>query len=139
MIERSHQRLVVEETATTGTAIIFVVAALSTLSIFRNEMAVIISLFFASAALYAGVRSRFIADRTRGELAIKRQVSFWHFERAYEAKAIDRICVRYTIKGSGLEVRFRSGKKKSLTMSLGSATGLESLAGALTHFLRGSP
>jgi hypothetical protein len=135
-IQRSHQKLVVEETATQGSAIIFGALALGTLIAFRNATGAIVGLFFASAALYSGVRSLFIADRTRSELAIKRRIAFWDFERVYEAKTIDRVNVRSMIKGSGLEVRFKSGKRKYLTMSLGSPTGLEGIASALNHFLR---
>ena len=134
-IERSHQRLVVEETATTGAAVLFGALALVTLIAFRHTIGVVFTLFFAAVGLYAVVRSSFVADRTRRVLVIKRRIALWNFERVYEAKTIDRVYVRSTIKGSGLAVRFKSGRSKYLTMSLGSATGLEGIAGALNQFL----
>jgi hypothetical protein len=134
-IERSNQCLVVEETATTGACILFGAFALVALIVFRSVTGVVFALFFASVGLYAVVRSSFVADRTRQALVIKRRIGPWNFESVYEAKTIDRIYVRSTIKGSGLAVRFKSGRSKYLTMSLGSATGLEGIAYALNHFL----
>lgn len=134
-IERSHQRLVIEETATTGAALLFGALALVTLLAFRSTTGAAVCLFFVSAGLCAGVRSVFIADRTRRVLVIERRIAFWNFERVYDAKAIDRIYVRSTLKGSGLAVRFKSGRRKDLTMSLGSTIGLEGLACTLNYFL----
>ena len=90
---------------------------------------------FALLALYAAVRSSFVADRNRQILIVRRRLWVWDFERVYEAAIIDRIMVRSTIKGNGLAVRFKSRSTKDLTLSLGSAAGLEGLAGALNHFL----
>jgi hypothetical protein len=36
----------------------------------------------------------------------------------YDAHTIDRVYVRHTLKGSGLYVRFKSGRNKRLSMSL---------------------
>ena len=109
--------------------------ALLTLIVFRTAIGAGLALFFASIGLYSAVRSSFIADRTRGILVIKRQIVLWTFERVYEANTIDRIFVRVTIRGSGLAVRFKSGRSKDLTMSLGSANTLDGAAAALNHFL----
>jgi len=134
-IERSHQSVVVEETATTGAAVLFGALALVTLIAFRNAAGVALTVYFAAFGLCAGIRSSFVADRTRRVLVIKRRIALWNFERVYEAKTIDRIYVRSTIKGSGLAVRFKSGRSKDLTISLGSANRLEAIAGTLNHFL----
>lgn len=134
-IERSHEQVVVEETATTGAAAVFGALAYFTVIVFRSVTGTILGLFFALFGLYAAVRSCFIADRNRRVLVIKRRIGRWTSERTYKAETIDRIYVRFTIKGSGLAVRFKSGRNKSLTMSLGSATNLEDLAVALYQFL----
>jgi hypothetical protein len=86
--------------------------------------------------LHAAVRSSFIADRSHQIFLIKRRIDRWTIERSYEAKSIERIYVRNTIKGSGLAVRFKSGRTKDLTMSLSFETGLEDIAAALNHFLQ---
>jgi hypothetical protein len=134
-IERTHQQLIVEETATTGAAVLFVTFAVFVLIFFRNLLGALVALYFAAFGLYLSVKSSFIADRNRGVLVVRRQIVLWTFEKVYEANTIDRIYVRFTIKGSGLAVRFKSGRNKDLTMSLGSASTLEGAAGALNHFL----
>ena len=105
------------------------------LVVYRNAVGVVLAFFFACFGLYAAVKSLFVGDRNRGVLVIKRRIGQWTFERVYEARAIDQIYVRFTIKGSGLAVRFKSGRSKDLTMSLGTATNLEDAAAALNHFL----
>jgi hypothetical protein len=134
-IERSNQWVVVEETATTGAVLLFTAFACLGLIVFRDVVGTVIALFLFSIGLYAAVGSTFTADRDRRVLVIKRRIMLWTFEKVYEAKAIDRIYVRFTIKGSGLAVRFRSGRSKDLTMSLGSARTLDAAAAALNHFL----
>jgi hypothetical protein len=85
---------------------------------------------------YAATNSLFVGNRSRGVLIVKRRLGPWTFEKVYDAKLIDRMWVRFTIKGSGLAVRFRSGRSKGLTMSLGSEPNhLEQAAAALNHFL----
>ena len=134
-VGRTHQQIVVEETPTTAAVFIFGGFACLAL-IARDRIGVVLALVLGSIALYAAVRSTFVADRNRHVLLIKRRILFWTFERVYEASAIDRIYVRYMGRGgSGLAVRFKSGRSKSLTMSLGSGRGLDGLAGALNHFL----
>lgn len=98
-------------------------------------MGIVLALWLASFGLYAAISSSFIADRNRRVLVVRRRVGRWTFERIYEATTIDRVYVRSTIKGSGLAVRFKSGRSKGLTMSLGFATNLEGMAAALNHFL----
>lgn len=77
----------------------------------------------------------FAADRTRRALIIKRRIGILTREKVYDAGTIDRIFVRVTINGDGLAVRFKSGRSKSLTMSLGSGVSLEDAAAALNQFL----
>jgi len=57
------------------------------------------------------------------------------WEKVYDASTIDLIFVRVTNKGNGLAVRFKSGRSKSLTMSLGSGDSVEAAAAALNQFL----
>jgi predicted GNAT superfamily acetyltransferase len=102
---------------------------------FRDAVSVAPALFFASLGVYASVRSSFIADRNRRVLVVKRRIMLWTFERVYEAMAIDRVYVRFTIRGSGLALGFKSGRSKDLTMSLSSASTLDEAAAALNHFL----
>jgi hypothetical protein len=131
----SHQQIVVEETATSGAAILFGALAVLDLVAFRSLFGLTIAIPFALLALYAAVKSSFLADRNRQILIVRRRLWVWDFEKVYKAAIIDRIIVRSTIKENGLEVRFKSGSTKDLTLSLGSAVGLEDLAGALNHFL----
>jgi hypothetical protein len=72
-IERSHQQVVVEETATAGAALLFAAFAVFGLLTFRNAVGAVLASFFASIALYASVRSSFIADRNRRVLVIRRR------------------------------------------------------------------
>jgi hypothetical protein len=134
-IERSSQRVVVEETAIKGGVLLFGLFALAVMVVFRSAGGAALGLVFISFAIYSGVRSLFIADRTRKALTVRRQIGWWHFEKTYDSERIDRICVLSTGKGSGLEIRFKSGERKHITMSLNSTANLNSLAGALNHFL----
>jgi hypothetical protein len=134
-VERSDHYVVVEETATTGAVMLFGAFACLTLAIFRNVLGLVLAFFFASLAVYAAVRSSFVADKGRGVLVIKRQIGPWNRERHYDARAIDRVFVPITIKGNGLAVRFKSGRRMSLTMSLGFDSDLEGAAAALNEFL----
>jgi hypothetical protein len=138
-IERTRYHVVVEETATTGAAVLFLAFAFFELIVFRNAVGALLASFTASIGLYASGRSSFIADRQHCVLVIQRRIMLWTFERVYEAPTIDRIYVRFTIKGSGLAVGFKSGRSKDLTLSLGSAANLEAAAAALNHFLRRPP
>lgn len=63
-IERTSQRIVVEETATMGAVVFFGLLALLTTTAFFSSAGIALGLFFASIAVYSGVRSLFIADRT---------------------------------------------------------------------------
>jgi hypothetical protein len=135
-IERSHHQVIVEETATTVAAVVFGAFALLTAVVFRSIPGGAVALTFGSLGLYASVRSSFTADRDRRVLVIRRRVGWWALEKTYEAKAIDRIYVVSTRKGDGLAVRFKSGRHKNLTLSLGSSpTSLGSIAASLTEFL----
>jgi hypothetical protein len=139
-VERSHQHVVIEETATWGAALGFGVPAVATFVMWREILGISIALFLAAIALYAGVTSEFVADRNRRCLIVKRRLAFWSVEKAYEAQSIERIYVRHTGKGSALAVRFRSGKTPNLTMSLGfDYPKLEGAAAALNHFLPCTP
>ena len=129
-IENSHHRVIIEETATTGGVWIFGGMALLTLFLWvtaprpststpaKEAVGAFAVLFFASLALYASVRSTYIADRPSGQLTIERRILFSTIRTAYDAHTIDRVYVRHTQKGSGLYVLFKSGRKKRLSMSL---------------------
>ena len=135
-VERSHSRVVFEETATTGAVWISAVPSLPLVLVFRNTASVIVSLGFASFALYASVSSKFIADRSRREFTIERRIAFWTMRRVYQTAMIDRMYVISTQKGDGLGMRFKSGKKKMLTMSLGADyQALDSASIALNAFV----
>ena len=140
-IERSHQQVVVEETATKGAVIGFGAFALLDLVSFRTAhgqafaVGVVLAFFMSGLVLYAAISSSFVADRSRRVLIIKRRIGILTREKVYDAGTIDRIFVRVTINGDGLAVRFKSGRSKSLTMSLGSGVSLEDAAAALNQFL----
>jgi hypothetical protein len=133
-IERSHQRVVIEETATTGAVVVLGAMAALVLIVFRNLASAYCASVFAILGVYSAVSSRFAADRDRG-LILKRRVGPLTIERVYESGEIAQIYVRTTLKGQGLTVRFKSGRCKDLTMSLGSGAGLEGVAAALNLFL----
>ena|ERR1700733_6262151 len=96
-IERSRHYVVIEETATKGAVIGFGAFALLDLLSFRNAVGntfavgVVLAFFSAGVALYASIRSSFVADRNRRVLVIKRGIGVFTFEKVYEASAIDRI------------------------------------------------
>jgi hypothetical protein len=129
-IERSHNRVVIEETPTSAAAWLFGVAAFGTLSLLVTrprspgstlaEEAVGASafLFFGLLALYASVRSTYIGDRPSGRLIIERRIFFSTIRTAYDSHTINRVYVRHTRKGSGLYLHFKSGQTKRLSMSL---------------------
>ena len=129
-IERSHHRVVIEETATIGAVWLFGGLALLTLLLWatrpgtsRSTLAeeavgAFAVLFFALFALYASVQSTYTADRLSGQLIINRRILFSTLRTVYDAHTIDRVYVRHTQKGSGLYVRFKSGRNKRLSMSL---------------------
>ncbi len=71
-------------------------------------MGMAFTVFLAFLALYAAVRSSFVADRSRRVLVIKRCIGVFAFEKAYDANEVDRVCVRSTLNGSGLYVRFQN-------------------------------
>jgi len=139
--ERSHHEVVVEETATKGAIILYGAFAILDLVSFRKArgqaFAVGLALGFlmAGLALYAAISSAIVADSSRRVLIIKRRLGVLTLQKAYDAKEIDRVYVRSTSKGSGLYVRFKSGRSKALTMSLGSGDRLEDAAAALNQFL----
>ena len=129
-IERSQHHVVVEETATKGAVILSGAFALLDPVVFRNAtgnafaVGLAPAFFFATIALYAAVRSSFVANRSRRVLIVNRRIGALAFEKIYDASTIDRIFVRVTIKGNGVAVRFKSGRSKALTMSLGSGDSL---------------
>jgi hypothetical protein len=146
-IERSHDRVVIEETATMGAVWFFGGLAMGTLlllvtrprasrSTFADEaVGACAVLFFALLALYASVRSTYTADRPSGQLIIERTILFWTVRTVYDAHTIDRVYVRHTQKGSGLYVRFKSSRNKRLSMSL-EFSSLEAFTVALNSTLR---
>jgi hypothetical protein len=85
-------------------------------------------------ALWASVRATYTADRRSGQLIIERRILFRTLRTAYDAHTIDRVYVRNTQKGSGLYVRFKSGRKKRLSVSL-EFISLEAFAIALNTAL----
>ncbi len=141
-VERSHHEVVVEETATKGAIILFGAFAILDLVSFRKArgqalaMGVALGFLMAGLALYSAISSDFVADRSRRVLIIKRRFGVLTLKKkAYDAKEMDRVYVRSTSKGSKLYVRFKSGRSKGLTTSLGSGDGLEDAAAALNKFL----
>jgi hypothetical protein len=83
------------------------------------------------------VRSNFIADKILRRLVIERRLFFLKWDRSYDSLNIDHAYVIASPKGgSGIGVRFRSGRKKSLTMTLGyQYLACESAVVALNSFL----
>ena len=134
-------RVVVEETATKGAVWLFgAFALLGPISLHNatgnvRAIGLVVTVFFASVAVYAAVRSTFTADRSRRVLAVKRRIWVLKYEKVYEARVIEGVFVHSTINGSGLSLRFRSGRTKGLTMSLGFGDGLEDAAASLSEFL----
>ncbi|HWA94907.1 MAG TPA: hypothetical protein VG844_09925 [Terracidiphilus sp.] len=120
----------IEETATTGAVWFFGAMALLVLALLltapksprwtvTNEaIGAFAVLFFASFALWASVRATYTADRRSGQLVIERRILFWTARTAYDAQTIDQVFVRNTPKGSGLYVRFKSGRKKRLSVTM---------------------
>ena len=102
-IERSHHRVVIEETATTGAVGLFGGFALLTLLLWvtrpgssRSTLAeeavgAFSALFFAMFALYASVQSTYTADRLSGQLIINRRILFSTLRTVYYAHTIDRV------------------------------------------------
>ena len=145
-IERSHDHVVIEETSTNGVVWIFggmtllvlvlwLTAPRSAESSFSVEaVGAFAVMYFAFFALWASVGSTYTADRRSGQLVIERRILFQTLRTAYDAHTIDRIYVRYTGKGSGLYVRFKSGRKKRLSVSL-EFVSLEAFAIALNTAL----
>jgi hypothetical protein len=145
-IERSHHRVVIEESATIGAVLLFGGFALLTLLLWmtrsRSSGATLVEeapgafavLFFALLALYASVRSIYTADRPSRRLIVERRILFSTIRTAYDAHTIDRVYVRHTKKGSGFCVRFKSGRNKRLSMSL-EFTSLEAFTVALNTIL----
>ena len=144
--ERSHNRVVIEETATTGAVWLFGGMALLVLALWltrprsskstlaEEAVGAFAVIFFAVFALWASVRATYTADRRSGQLIIERRILFRTLRTAYDAHTIDRVYVRDTQKGSGLYVRFKSGRKKRLSVSL-EFISLEAFAIALNTAL----
>jgi hypothetical protein len=110
-VERSHQHVVIRETATWGAALGFGTAAVLTAVAWRQLLGFVIALFLAAVALYASVTSDFIADRDRRCLIVRRRIGgAWSKQKAYDSAGIDRVYVRYTGKGCGLAVRLKVGQ-----------------------------
>ncbi len=145
-IERSHNRVVIEETPTTGGVWVFggltllvVVLWLTGPRLPKSTLAdesvgAFAVMFFLFFALWASVRSTFTADRLSGQLVIERRILFRTLRTAYDAHTIDRVYVRDMGKGLGLYVRFKSGRKKRLSMTL-EIIWLEDFATALNDVL----
>lgn len=55
-------------------------------------------------------------------------------ESGFPAKDVDRVLVVNTGKGSALRLQFKSGRKKTLTMSLGNG-GIDDATAILNEFL----
>ena len=67
-VERSHDRIVVEESATVGVAILFLALALFSVFSFGNLVGIILAVGFTCLGLYAFVSSSFVVDReSRGD------------------------------------------------------------------------
>ena len=133
--ERSSMHVVVSESATTWVAFLFGGFGVLALIIYSGVTGMIVTLFFACWAAYAAVASEFVADRGRGELLVRRHIGPWSFARAYTATDIAGVYVRRTVRGSGLALRFKSGRSKGLTMSLDWDPDLGRAAASLNHFL----
>jgi len=95
----------------------------------------IITVFVWLIAIYAGVGSQLIADRRQRALIVRRRIGLLTWEKSYQAGDIHRVEVVSTPKGSDLSVRLRSGRKKSLTISLGYGDRLYDDAASLNEFL----
>lgn len=130
--------VVVSETATTGAVAIFGGLAVLSVFVYSGIAGAIVTAFFAGWAVYAAVASEFIADRVRGELLVRRRVGRWSIRKTYRAEGIAAVYVRRSIKGSGLALRFKSGRSKGLTMSLDWEPGLDGISATLNHFLHRS-
>ena len=145
-IERSHQRVLIEETSANGcvrlfgtfallTFFLWVMKSRSTHSTPAQEVALAITfLFFAAVALYASVRSTFKVDRASHQLTINRVIVGFTLASSYDAHAVERLYVRQTRKGSGLYLRLKSGQDKKLSWSL-DFFPLEAVAGTLNQAL----
>jgi hypothetical protein len=145
-IERSHTHVVIEETATTGAVWLFGGMTLLVLvfwltrprsfesTVADEAVGAFGVMFFAFFVLWASVRSTYTGDRRSGQLLVERRILFRKLRTAYDAHTIDRVYVRDTRKGSGLYVRFKSGRKKRLSTSLESIS-LEAFTVALNSAL----
>jgi hypothetical protein len=145
-IERSHNHVVIEETATTGgvwffggmtllALVLWLTRPRSSELILADEaVGAFAVMFFGFFALWASVQATYTADRLSGQLVIERRILFRILRTAYDANTIDRVYVRDTPKGSGLYVRFRSGRKKRLSVTL-EFISLEAFAIALNTAL----
>lgn len=145
-VERSHNRVVIEETATTGAVWLFSAMALLVLVLLLTRpvahqptlteeiVGACAVVYFAAWAVWASVSATYTADRPSGQLLIERRILFQTLRTAYDAHTIDRVYVRNTRKGSGLYVRFKSGRKKRLSVTL-EFLQLESFAIALNTAL----
>jgi hypothetical protein len=134
-IDRTNQRIVVVETAMSGAVMMFAVFTLMG-AFFQDLIGAALAVIFGAMAVYSGISSTFIADRNLGTLVVKRRIVLWTVERLYSTDSIDRVYARdYGRNGRGLCLRFRSGKKKRLTTCSDWLCDLESVAGALNHYL----
>jgi hypothetical protein len=134
-IERSHHHVVILETATSGAVVTFALLAVLVLLVYRTPGGVATAALFSTFALYSSISSSFIGDRDLRALVVRRRIAFWTLERIYPAETIDVVFVCRYRKGNGLRVRLRSGRCKTLTTCVDWLYELESVAGALNHFL----
>jgi hypothetical protein len=75
-------------------------------------------LLFGAFAAYSAIHSTYTADRQSGQLLVERKILFWKLYQVYPSHVIERIERIDTAKGTGLRIRFRSGRKKTLTNSI---------------------
>jgi hypothetical protein len=101
----------------------------------RSPAGVAVAALFGTFALYSSISSSFIGDRDLRALVVRCRIGFWTLERIYPAESIDVVFVCRYRKGNGLRVRLRSGRCKTLTTFVDWLYDLESVAGALNHFL----
>lgn len=131
IVERSHHRVVMEEVPTMTAAWFFGGFALLTISLTLTSprvpnsgpggclVGIAAFFYFASLAVYSTVRSTCIADRESDHVILERRILFWTVRTAFDAAEIEKIAIQNTRKGDGLYIRFRSGRKKSISLFAG--------------------
>jgi hypothetical protein len=148
-VERSHDRVAFEETQALSVVWVFALVSFAAgFAAVRNVLVrgdlrasvigLALLLWFGALALYTLVGSTFIVDRSLGKLIVQRRIALWSLQKTYRTETIDRLVVVETQKGSGLAVHFKSGKRKTLTTSLGeNFIVVEAAALALNVYMHG--